>query len=361
MLVYLLTGLISFLSLRNYENVDTGIKRLDICLKKFYKYFTIIFLALIFGLRDYHVGTDTLNYLGIFNGLGKKFIWENMFCEKGFCVLSILVNKLFGNFTVFLIVCGLIIYFNIINVFCSLSESPSISILCYFSIGSFAQSCNILRQNLALSFCLVALYYLIKKDKPILFTLFVFIGFLFHKSAILFLVILPLRKFKINIKRICIISTIAILGIPLILIIIKIFDSYLGTTYYNYIIEYGKWSPLNIIILIGSYVCLFISELTKIKFNFQRKDTKIFEKYIVILFIFIILMLYSVTISELIDRIAVYFLPSIYLIIPIIFKSLKKYKSKILLSFMLVAVVVFLVYMLGVRGTYGVNPYNFVF
>lgn len=360
MIVYLLTGLISFLGLRNYENVDTGSKKCDNYCKIFYKYFTIILLSLVFGLRDYGVGTDTKNYLEIFNWLGTNFIWERFIYEKGFCILSVLVNKLFDNFTVFLIICGFIIYFNIIQVFCKMSQIPSISVLCYFGIGLFAQSCNALRQYLAISFCLVALYYLIKKDNNILFVFYVIIAFLFHKTAIFFLILLPIKRIEFNLKNCCLVSAVSVIAIPIIPYLIKIFDSIFNTGYFGYFSKYSFLSILNVSIFILSLIGLFISMHYKKTLHKQRKLAKEYDMFLKMLLIFCILILYSITFLELLDRVALYFLVSILFIVPIVLKKMKTYKLKFLEAVMIVCFIIFIYYFLKIRGTYGVIPYTFV-
>ena len=101
MLVYISTFLIVFLSLRKYEKTEpffTINKRRSS--KLLYKYIAIIAVTLVFGLRAYTVGTDTINYLSIFNNLNSNLTWAAMIYEKGFCFLSIMVYKYFGSFTV---------------------------------------------------------------------------------------------------------------------------------------------------------------------------------------------------------------------------------------------------------------------
>lgn len=360
MLIYLLTGLISYLSLRNYEKVDTGSGKCDYYWKIFYKYFTIVFLALVFGLRDYSVGTDTKNYLDIFNWLGSDFIWERFIYEKGFCILSVLVNKLFGNFTIFLIICGFIIYFNVIHVFCKMSQSPSTSILCYFGIGSFAQSCNALRQYLAISFCLLALYYLIKKDNDILFAFYVIVAFLFHKTAIIFLILLPIKRIEFNLKNCCIVSAVSVIAIPIIPYLIKLFGSIFNTSYLGYFSTYSFLSVLNVSILVLSLIGLIVSMHYKKTLHEQRKLAKEYDMFLKMILIFCILILYSITLLELLDRVALYFLVSILFIVPIILKKMKTYKLKILEALMIICFIIFIYYFLKIRGTYGVIPYTFV-
>ena len=260
MLVYVLTGLVVFLSLRNYENLGSEtFPYMRNSLKKFYKYSAIFIVSLVFGLRAYSVGTDTKNYLNIFNWLGTDLIWDNFDYEKGFCVISVIINKIFGNFTAFLLIFGIILYWNIITSICEISESPSISMLCYFGLGSFAQSCNILRQYLALSFCLVAIRYLLKNNSILLFILFVFVGFLFHKSSAVFLIILPFKYIRFNFYTVLAFIFISVVSIVFLPRLLRMVDSILNTTYYGYIrFKSNPFTFTNIGVLCILFIALFL-------------------------------------------------------------------------------------------------------
>ena len=84
MLVYILTGLVAFLSLRNYENIKVDkLSKENKWLKAFYKNIAILVLTLVCGLRDYSVGTDTRTYLLMFNYLGTEFNWSGMLYTDG--------------------------------------------------------------------------------------------------------------------------------------------------------------------------------------------------------------------------------------------------------------------------------------
>lgn len=363
MLVYILTGLVVFLSLRNYEKLEVNsLNKKEKCLKIFYKYIAIIVCTIIFGLRDYNVGTDTKAYYQIFNWFGTDFVKRKLFVyETGFSFFNILINKLFGNFTIFLIIMGFILYHNIISSVCKLSERPSISMLCFFGLGSFAQSCNILRQYLAMSFCLVALVYLVKKNKIIPFIFFVFVGFLFHKSAIIFIIILPLKYLRFELKTIIffmVASVAVIIGLPFLL---KLFDAILGSTYSLYIrLSSNPFSIINIgvIAVMGVVLICIISQRMIVKKNTgNAKDYNFYANMFLMYLSFVIVSIFSI---ELVDRMAIYFLPSIFFIIPIILKSYKRYLSTFLINVLFVGFLCLTFLLFVVRGSYQILPYTFV-
>lgn len=362
MLVYILTGLVACLSLRNYEAISNEtLSNKKNYQKIFYKYSAILVCVLIFGLRDSDVGTDTKNYLDIFNWLGNKLNWDSMIYEKGFCFLSILTNKIFGTFTALLLISGFIIYWNIVTAFCEISKSPSISMLCYFGFGSFAQSCNLLRQYLALSFCLIALCYLIKRKNIMMYFLCVFIGFLFHKSAIVYLLVLPIKYIRFNLRNTIIIVFGTLATIFLLPNIIKLFDIILGTGYAGYlIIQSNTCSITNI----GTLVILVFANFLIMRFHKliekNTNDIKAYELFANLFLIFSCLVSISIFSAELIDRIAIYFLPSAFFLIPAILNVFKRYKSKIYVCFLFIIFLVLVFFLLVVRGSYEVIPYSFI-
>jgi len=362
MLVYILTGLVVFLSLRNYENVSLEpLNSKKNYKKNLYKYIAIFVCVLVFGLRDYSVGTDTKNYLNIFNWLGSELVWERLIYEKGFCIVSILINKIFRSFTAFLLVFGIILYWNIISSVCELSESPSISMLCYFGLGSFAQSCNVLRQYLAMSFCLIALRYLIKKNRIVPFILFILIGFLFHTSAIIFFIVLPLKYVKFEIKTVIMFAIISLAIILCLPYLLKLFDSILGSSYYGYIrFKANPFTLTNIgtIALMGIALFCIINQRKVVKKN--TKKIKEYDFFANMFLVFLALFVISIFSVELVDRIAIYFMPSIFFIIPIVLKSYKKYLSTFFVNVLFVGFLCLTLFLLVVRGSYEVLPYNFI-
>ena len=362
MLVYVLTGLVVFLSLRNYENLSSEtLTHKRVYVKNLYKYIAIIVVTLVFGLRDYSVGTDTKNYLNIYNWLGSDMTWSRLIYEKGFCILSVLVNKVFDSFTVLLLISGFILYWNIISSICEISKTPSISMLCYFGLGAFAQSCNLLRQYLALSFCLVALRYLLKNNRKLPFVLFILIGFLFHKSAVVFLIVLPLKYIKFNLKTIfafVVCSVCVIVSLPYLL---KVFDSILGTHYYGYIrFKSNPFTFTNMGTLAVLLFALYLIFRHKKSVERYTEDIKEYDFFANMFMLFSSIFVISLFSVELVDRIAIYFMPSVFFLIPIVLKSYKTYLSRLFVNLLFITFLALIFFLLVVRGSYEVLPYNFV-
>lgn len=363
MLVYILTGAAACLSLKNYEDIkDNDLTKENKWLKIFYRNCAVFILTIVFGFRDYGVGTDTKNYLEIFNRIGSKFTNKTYVYEKGFCFVSILTNKIFGSFTVFLLVFGLILHWNLVMSFCKLSESPSISMLCYFGFCLFAQSCNILRQYVALSFCLIALCYLLKSNSIMKFISFVFIGFLFHKTALIFLVVIPLKYIKFSKLTALILICLFILVNPLLPYFVKVVDFiFSGVNYLKYLnISSNLFTFENILSLFVMLVVVLLLIIFKNRIEKQTENKEEYSYYSNIFLIFVGLFIMSMFTTELVNRIAIFFMPSVFFIIPIILKTFKPYTKKLMICFLMLTFIFLASYLLIIKGSYGVMPYIFI-
>lgn len=77
------------------------------------------------------------------------------------------------------------------------SESPVLSLLAFISLTYFEFSLSGLRQTLAMSLTMLS-YFCIKKKKLLSFIVLVLLASLFHKSALIFLIIYPIARTKID-------------------------------------------------------------------------------------------------------------------------------------------------------------------
>lgn len=364
MLIYILTGLLVSLSLKNYEELNLNrlvTKKLDM-LKVLYKNVAVLTLVIIFGIRDFSIGTDTESYRYIFNILGKDIELSSSEYEIGFSFLSIVINKIFNNFSIFLLLLGLIMYWNIISGICQISKVPSISVMCYFCLRLYAQSFNLLRQYLALSFCFIALVYLIKNNSKVGFIVYVLMGFLFHKSAILFLIVLPLKYIKFNYKTIIVSVVCSVLIIIFLPNIIKGFDNITGSNYYKYIkLESSVFSISNIstIIVMICAVLLILLNFKKIKKN--TTTSKEYNLFANMFLIFVCVFIISNFSIPLVNRISIYFQPSILFLVPMIICSFKKLELRKIKTICFVIFVVLTIVILKLEGAYDTLPYTTIF
>lgn len=160
--------------------------------------YTIIFLYLIFqvGLR-WETGTDWVPYYKHFLAAGsfeKIFVDVLLGFEVGYGYFVYLIRSFTDSYTFFLIIHALVYYFLVFKANRILSPYPIISMFIFYTSTMGILGSN--RQLLALAICLFSLKFILEK-KRVLFLLCIFLAFLFHTSALFFIVYYFLnRDFK---------------------------------------------------------------------------------------------------------------------------------------------------------------------
>ena len=148
------------------------------------------------GLR-WQTGTDWDTYLLHFeeiNSFSDVYYTITGF-EQGYSFFVLIVKSIWNNYTAFLIIHALIYYVLVFTAFKKLSPYIFISLLVFYATNMGVMGSN--RQLIALGICLFALRYVVNKN-ALKFFLLVGFAFLFHSSAILFIVYYFLNR---DIKR----------------------------------------------------------------------------------------------------------------------------------------------------------------
>lgn len=115
--------------------------------------FSVIFI-LMFGLRDFEVGVDTMMYVGVYN-IGKSDLYN----EKGFNLFNVLLYKLGASDRVFIFSVAFS-YLTLIYVFLKKKHYNNVFLIffCWVSLFFFkSMGINTIRQGLACSIFLVGL------------------------------------------------------------------------------------------------------------------------------------------------------------------------------------------------------------
>ncbi|WP_424840665.1 EpsG family protein [Sphingobacterium cellulitidis] len=156
---------------------------------------SFILLFILSAYRDFAVGTDTLNYQVQFQVVESG---QNLKIEPLWHYLIKLIVLLNGDFRSLLIVSSLLTLLPIFFVVLKVNKLPIFSIFLYITLYYYFYSFNIVRQSIAMSWVLLALYFLADKN-TIKFLLFASIAGLFHYSAFIILpaVIVLNRFFKL--------------------------------------------------------------------------------------------------------------------------------------------------------------------
>ena len=177
-------------------------------------YIAMCAIALIFvmGLRSRYTGSmDTYMYSRMFNAaishsdlisfLKSKDVMENfwLFSEIGFYVYIWLVSKVFADAQWLIFITSAFVVFATAKFISRHSEDYLISWITFICLGLMTFAMNGMRQSLAMSICLLSYGY-VKEKKPIRFLLVVLLAVLFHKSAIIFLLVYLMRNMKLDVK-----------------------------------------------------------------------------------------------------------------------------------------------------------------
>lgn len=159
---------------------------------------SILYLVIVLqvGLR-WETGTDWSSYYDHFlNTTDIEMVFLNSLIgfELGYGLFSFFIRGLTDNYTIFLLLHAMLYYFLIFKANNRLSPFPFLSLLLFYVTNIGVLGSN--RQLLALAICLYALRFIIEK-KSVKFFILVFVAFLFHTTALLFMVYYFLnRDFK---------------------------------------------------------------------------------------------------------------------------------------------------------------------
>lgn len=101
------------------------------------------------------------------------------------------------SFRIWLAIIAFVFVFSVCRLIYKKSVYPLISVLAFLALGYFSFSLSGLRQTMAMSIVIWS-FYALEKNKKFRFILFVILATLCHKSAIVFLLILPVARIKLG-------------------------------------------------------------------------------------------------------------------------------------------------------------------
>ena len=302
---------------------------------------TFSLLALILGLRGINVGEDTAHYIDVFEKC-QNISWQTIFTsgtdvvyetvwevDRSMEVGYIALNKLIRIFTsnaqwlIFIIsgsTCLLMAKFIYEN-----SSAVFFSTYIYICESLYMNSFNLMRQMFALAIGLQA-YTALKNHNNrrgcIMAIIYIIIAFLFHKSIIVMLLLIPLWKIKrvhktlkyVIIGSVLFPFSISILS-KIVSIIIPRYSLYFTTNYWE-----SNIGGIVILWIIEIFICLFI--------YFRKSSRKNKETFIIVscTAIYLALEIVGLQITAF-TRISLYFRSFLILLFPSFTKCLNS-KSK---------------------------------
>jgi hypothetical protein len=144
---------------------------------------------------------DTENYVNIFNWFNENFGIGDIFemgLEPGIFVVVRITWLLGGRDRAYIVVLGILILIPIFYMIWKYSEFPCLSLFMFYAMG-FLSNTSIYRQWIAIAILTFTIKY-IQERRILPFLCLVFLAFLFHRTAAVFILVYFLKDFKISLK-----------------------------------------------------------------------------------------------------------------------------------------------------------------
>lgn len=164
-------------------------KKLNICLP-----LVLVLMGCMSALRRYDVGNDTISYKIFFSNIALGYYYEDMRIELGYRYLNILIAKFTQNFTIFLVITSIILFWGLGRYILNNSVDNKLFLWLFWLYG-YIVYVSPLRQSIALVIVFSALRFLLKK-KLISFYLLIALASTFHLTAVSAIIFPLLIYFK---------------------------------------------------------------------------------------------------------------------------------------------------------------------
>lgn len=216
--------------------------------RKYLLMICVIFYLLV-AFRDVSVGMDTKTYCEEFLQITRL---EFRLKDQGYTILTYLISRIFHNSRFFLMVTS--VFFPVCFYFYLKDEPGSclyvfFSVLILMTIGLFAFAFSGIRQTIALSFILLA-YKQLKQQNFWKYLFWIFVAFMFHYSAVIFLIAYPLKNIKSLVLPVILFVTAFILGAFYPDTIIRLIgETVFSDIYGNYGTEYQSSNTYSMLII----------------------------------------------------------------------------------------------------------------
>lgn len=262
-----------------------------------------LIMALMIGLRHPQNGSvDTYRYCqnwilmrGVdFTDLAETLVKIDL--EKGYLISVWLLTRIFFHPQWLLVLSGIFFSVTICYFVKNSCDSSPLALMLFNALGSFAFMVQGLRQSIAMCLCLWALECL-KKKSWIKSVALILLASTFHASALVFFIVFPLVKLKLNFKSFVIVSVGATVAVLLLPNLFKLVNLWINDDY-----SMGKGAESGGVVAIFIYLVIIIFGLM-----FGDKTEKHFPLYIYLTIVAVICMFMRNAVSTISERIAHYF------------------------------------------------------
>ena len=319
-------------------------------------YFSGIVLTIFATIRSSDVGTDSNNYVGIFNQF--KDSTESLFSvktslETGYLLLMEIALNISTDYWSLFFMTALVCVFTSYYTIYKLSDNIKVSVFIYISLATYFFIFNGARQALAASIFGIAIYCLINK-KRVGYFIIVLLASFFHSTALILFPFYYLLRFKFKTRNLILFSIGSFIALYYLSSILTLFGE-------GSVARYSVYEDRN---STGGYLLTLFFFIMSFIFIFFRKKivkSKLFEYDIYLnmsIFSSIIHLVVSFTGSDVnFLRLSLYFSIGYILIWPIIFRSVYYFKQSFTrLSFVIIHLLFLFFY---ISKFSNLNPYKF--
>jgi hypothetical protein len=228
--------------------------------KKWYVILVFAIITVMAALRSSSVGVDTAMFCRSYTTIG-VMSWEYADVsryELGFYVLCKLLNYISSDPQLLLIASSLLVYPSAAFFIYRNSNNVVGSVFLFCTLVLFFSYMNVMRQAIAIAIVLLSFEVCLKKDRRILFVLGVILASLFHQSALLCLILIPLHKTRFTRRSLLIYGLIFVAAIIFYRQFFNVFSWILGS-YSGYISsQYAVSNYFGALIRDVFYIFLFL-------------------------------------------------------------------------------------------------------
>ena len=163
-------------------------------------FFFVLFLLL--ALRSSSVGSDLPGYQAMFARFSMLSFAQisSVHTESGYVLLNKIVALLHGDFQWLLVLTAAISVIPIAAVYKKETEISYLTIALLLFTSDFIMLFSGLRQSIAIAIGMIS-YVFVKEKRPIYYLLLIFLAFLFHRSAIVLLLLYPVYHMSLTKKK----------------------------------------------------------------------------------------------------------------------------------------------------------------
>lgn len=296
--------------------------------KKNYIIICGIIMALMIGLRYKGVGSgDTAFYYNNWEMMSRTSwndlprVLQNVDLEYGYQVTVWALSHLFSGGQWLLIFSGAFFSLSVCLFTYRNSKNPVISLMVFNCLGLFNFMVQGLRQAIAMSICLFA-YEQCKKKHFFKFALLEAIACLFHASAIVFILVYFLSKFKLNFVQMGIFAMLTFIGVQLLPYAFNLLNIAMNE---NYDLNSASESGGVIAILIYAVIILF-------GLLFKDMSDEHYALFVYSVIVAAVAMLLRNSVNVIVERISLYFAFGQMIVLPNSIASVKELKGKLLIN-----------------------------